>query len=95
MVILKELGRRCQVFRVKQGYRQTDVAADTGYHFGNVSAFENGRNDNTRIFLWYLQHGMTLDEILGITEWEPPARYYRVYGTKVERIYKNGENVQE
>ena len=44
---------------------QKDVATETGFSVGNVSAFETGRNDSTMIFLWYLKHGMTLNQVLG------------------------------
>lgn len=58
---LREMGQRCKKFRVEQGYFQTDVAADTGYSVENISSFETGRNDNARILLWYLMHGMQSD----------------------------------
>lgn len=58
MLNLREVGKRCKRFRLKNGYLQIHVAADTGYSVENVSAFETGRNDNYRILLWYLSHGM-------------------------------------
>ena len=30
----------------------------------HISAFENGRNDNARILLWYFAHGMTVDHLI-------------------------------
>lgn len=55
---LRDIGQRCQKYRVEQGYYQSDVAADTGYSIENISSFETGRNDNARILLWYFAHGM-------------------------------------
>lgn len=60
---LKTLGNRCKQFRISMGVYQRDVAKDTGYSLENVSAFEAGRNDNARIFLWYIQHGLNVDDL--------------------------------
>lgn len=69
MVIdLKVLGARCKEFRVNKGYYQYHVAIDTGYTTENISAFETGRNDNSRILLWYILHGMSIDDIKGGSE---------------------------
>lgn len=65
LISLKDLGLRCKQFRVSRGYYQYNVAEDTGYTTENISAFECGRNDNSRILLWYIAHGMTIDEIKG------------------------------
>lgn len=54
----KEIGQRCKKFRERLGYYQSDVANQTGYSKENISAFENGRNDNVRIFLWYVEMGL-------------------------------------
>lgn len=60
------VGHRCSHYRKKVlKNTQKDVAAETGFSVGNVSAFETGRNDSTLIFLWYLKHGMTLEQVLG------------------------------
>lgn len=56
------IGEMCKQFRREHGYLQKDVAIDTGYSFENVSAFENGRNDNGRIFLWYLLKGLNVKD---------------------------------
>lgn len=61
IISLREMGRRCKQFRVKHGFYQTEVAAETGYSVENISSFENGRNDNARILLWYFSHGMNAD----------------------------------
>lgn len=63
LVNLKELGRICKLARAGRGYFQRQVAEDTGYTIENVSAFENGRNDNSRLLLWYFEHGLTYDDI--------------------------------
>lgn len=65
LINLKDLGARCKQFRVERGYYQSHVAQETGYTSENVSAFETGRNDNARILLWYLAHGMTIEELDG------------------------------
>lgn len=61
MVIeLRTMGARCKAYRLEHGYKQLDVSCGTGYSIENISAFECGRNDNARILLWYLTHGMTV-----------------------------------
>lgn len=52
------IGQRCADFRRKINYTQQQVADELGYSVYNISAFENGRNDNGIIFAWYLDHGM-------------------------------------
>lgn len=64
IISLREMGRRCKQYRIDLGLHQTDVAADTGYSVENISSFENGRNDNARILLWYLSCGMTTEYLL-------------------------------
>jgi len=63
-ISLREMGRRCKEFRIERGYLQVNVANDTGYSVENISSFETGRNDNSRILLWYFEHGMKPDELL-------------------------------
>ena len=62
---LKYIGARCKEYRLTLGILQYKVALDTGYSLENISAFETGRNDNSRILLWYFLHGMTLDYLMG------------------------------
>jgi transcriptional regulator with XRE-family HTH domain len=57
------LGKICQNYRIELGYRQIDVANETGYSKENVSSFENGRNDNCYLLLWYISHGLKYDMI--------------------------------
>lgn len=59
MVYLKQIGRVCASVRRAKGYTQLQVAFAIGYAPENVSAFECGRNDNLRIFLWYLENCIT------------------------------------
>lgn len=63
IISLCEMGSLCKKFRVEHGYFQTDVASDTGYSVENISSFETGRNDNARILLWYLAHGMNAEHL--------------------------------
>lgn len=62
---MRLIGARCKAYRMSLGYYQADVAKFLDYSKENISAFENGRNDNLRILLWYILHGMTTDQILG------------------------------
>lgn len=55
------LGASCQYYRVSKGMMQIDVANGTGYSIENVSAFENGRNNNAIIFLWYVRQGLNAE----------------------------------
>lgn len=57
---LIEVAKACKVFRMEQGYTQSEVAEEIGYSVGNVSAFEQGRNDSISIFMWYLDRGFTI-----------------------------------
>lgn len=61
--VLRHIGQRCKEYRQEQGFLQSDVAKDTGYSKENVSAFETGRNDNSRILLWYFEHGMNITHL--------------------------------
>ena len=55
---LKEIGQKCKEFRKNIGVSQRDVARDLCYTSENISAFENGRNDNAIILLWYIKNGL-------------------------------------
>lgn len=37
---------------------QQQVADALNYSQENISSFENGRNSNNRIFLWYIKQGL-------------------------------------
>lgn len=56
----RRVGAICKKFRENMGCLQSDVAIETCYSKENVSSFETGRNDNYRILLWYLSHGLNL-----------------------------------
>lgn len=62
---LKELAKKCKKYRQSIGKYQQDVAQETGYSVENISAFETGRNDNLRIFLWYIDNGMDISNLRG------------------------------
>lgn len=61
---LKAIGKRCQEFRLSLGYTQDDVGYILGYSRETISMFENGKNDNLLIFLWYISMGMNIHSIL-------------------------------
>ena len=62
MQSLSLIGKACKDFRVSLGILQSEVAHDTGYSIENVSKFEHGKNNNLRIFMWYVQKGFHYDE---------------------------------
>lgn len=63
--IMFRVGLNCQNYRrVHTAYTQDKVAKELGCSIENVSAFENARNDNYVTLLWYLKHGMTLEQVL-------------------------------
>lgn len=61
---LKLIGKKCQEFRLSLGYTQEDVGNCIGYSRETISMFENGKNDNLIIFLWYITMGMSVSTIL-------------------------------
>ena len=65
MLNVKDIGNACRCFRVSIGKTQLQVAFETGYSVENISSFENGRNDNCRLLLWYFFHGMTVEDLRG------------------------------
>lgn len=54
------IGRKCANFRRSIGYSQQQVANELGYSRTNISMFENGKNYNMTILLWYLKRGLEL-----------------------------------
>lgn len=54
------IGRKCANFRRSIGYSQQQVAEELGYTRSNISMFENGKNYNMVILLWYLKRGLKL-----------------------------------
>lgn len=71
--LLKRCGKLCAEYRRETlGKTQKDVAQDLGYSVENIASFEQGRNDNLLILLWYIKHGLLenhdIEEILGHEE---------------------------
>ena len=63
---LEYVGSRCRRYRKRVLKTDLREVADTlGYSRENVSAFENGRNDNCMVLLWYLSKGMTYSQVIG------------------------------
>lgn len=60
IVYSKELGFACQSFRYLINETQNRIAEETGYSVESISAFENGRNNNAAILLWYFCHGLSV-----------------------------------
>ena len=65
---LKVIGKKCQEFRLSLGYTQDDVGNCIGYSRETISMFENGKNDNLLIFLWYITMGMSIHDIISDIE---------------------------
>lgn len=57
------LGEICKSYRKKIGKKLSDVAFDTGYSIANISKFENDKNYNYLILLWYVENGLDLLEL--------------------------------
>lgn len=62
-ISLKQIGYVCYSFRRIKGYRQKDIADDLGMSEQSISLFENGKNNSATILLWYIRHGLTINEI--------------------------------
>lgn len=60
---MKVIGKMCRELRMNKGMLQREVAADTHYSKENISAFENGRNRNTDILMWYIRNGLDLEKL--------------------------------
>lgn len=54
------LGEICKKYRKKINKTLSDVAYDTGYSIANISKFENNKNYNYLILLWYVENGLDL-----------------------------------
>lgn len=57
------LGEICKNYRKKIKKTLADVAYDTDYSVANISKFENNKNFNYMILLWYVENGMDLLEL--------------------------------
>ena len=54
----KTIGKLCAEFRRSLHITQKTVAEELTYSVENISAFENGRNANMYILLWYIRKGL-------------------------------------
>ena len=54
------IGQKCANFRRLIGISQQQVADELGYTRTNISMFENGKDYNMTILLWYLKRGLKL-----------------------------------
>ena len=65
----------CKEYRMNVlGMTQADVANELGYTRTNISEFENGRNRNFAIFLWYIGKGLPLSNVERIVKNEQKAK---------------------
>lgn len=58
------IGTCCKKYRQKIGYTQQETAFMIGTTRENIAKFESGKNRNYMILLWYIFHGMNLNEVL-------------------------------
>lgn len=65
MITIKRIADVCRAYRIKNGYKQRDVADATGYTQQHICQFEHGSTDNCIIMLWYLNHGVKIDDFRG------------------------------
>lgn len=64
----------CKNYRMTElKMTQADVANELGYTRTNISEFENGRNRNFAIFLWYIKKGLPLADVERIVSNEQKA----------------------
>lgn len=54
------IGNLCQTWRKENNIKQSDIASDLDVSVETISAFENGRTNNARVLMWYIEHGLTL-----------------------------------
>lgn len=52
-----EIGNLCKRWRIMNNFDLSEVAQATGYTTDNIVKFEQGKNNNMKILLWYLEHG--------------------------------------
>lgn len=52
------IGIECKKLRESLNITQKQVADELGYSVKTISAFENGRNNNINILMWYLKRGL-------------------------------------
>lgn len=54
----KQIASRCKQFRQSLGITQSSIAKDLKMGVANISAFENGKNNNAVIYNWYIERGL-------------------------------------
>lgn len=57
---IKEIGAKCQEWRVKEHIPQWLIANQVGVSVETISAFEHGRTNNAVVLSWYIEHGFKL-----------------------------------
>lgn len=61
----QKIGRMCREFRENYlGISRSEAARQIGFTAENVRKFETGENDNYTILLWYIAHGLNVDEVM-------------------------------
>ena len=58
------IGYLCKRWRIGNEYNLSQVAEDTGYSQDNIIKFEQGKNNNLLIFVWYAMHGFEIRKYL-------------------------------
>ena len=51
---MRKIGLKAKVSRLDHSKTQKEIAADLGYSSENIAAFEQGRNNNAHILLYYM-----------------------------------------
>lgn len=55
--IIESIGRSCRIWRNTMGYSIAQVIKETGYTASTITLFEQGKNNNAVLFLWYIARG--------------------------------------
>lgn len=68
--VCKTCGKLCGKYRREiLKMTQLEVGESIGYSKENIASFEQGRNDNNIIFMWYVQHGIleqySIEQLIG------------------------------
>lgn len=62
------VGARCALIRKSVGKTQLQVAMAIGTTPETISAFENGRTNNCKVFTWYLKQVKDFDTLKALLE---------------------------
>lgn len=62
------VGARCALIRKSLGKTQLQVAMTIGTTPETISAFENGRTNNCKVFTWYLKQIKDFDTLKALLE---------------------------